>query len=202
MLLFSQVAGLAQIASHARSDWAWSTPDLDGDARPESARQTSLGWDRNGFGYSVHFQLSNQEDESSIQVHTRDPWAIHLAFRDVDGDQDLDLVVTSGLHHEPLGVWLNTDGHFSPAAANSIPATNWLDENSFESQSAPQVQRLLALPGRTSTPSFTLTSLWPVVWPRACLRAQFTHTVSIQEFSPSSSPRAPPALSSSSISRA
>ena len=51
---------------------------------------------------------------------------VQLIARDVDGDQDLDLVVVSAVEHRPVGVWVNDGhGHFSAGRPADFPASIW-----------------------------------------------------------------------------
>jgi hypothetical protein len=51
---------------------------------------------------------------------------LHISARDVDGDHDLDLVITSTFGREPVGVWIN-DGHgrFTLGNADAYAKSIW-----------------------------------------------------------------------------
>src|SRR5258708_19048343 len=100
-------SGLLRAAQPATSVWSFS--DLDGDLRPDSIGSKASAPDRLGYVYTVEFSMSAGKTSFPIQIHSQDAGGLHIAQRDVDGDHDLDLVVTGG-SRQPLGVWVN-DGN-------------------------------------------------------------------------------------------
>src|SRR5580704_3792918 len=99
-----------------------SFADLDGDLLRDSVRSSSSGLDRAGYIYTVQFEMSAGAFSPPIRVHGPDAWGLNITALDVDGDRDLDLVVTGGVFGRPLGVWINDgSGHFAPAEVSQFP---------------------------------------------------------------------------------
>jgi len=56
----------------------------------------------------------------------QDDAGVRLMARDVDGDLDLDLIVISGVSHQPIDVFINDgQGRFSRGRISDFPAANW-----------------------------------------------------------------------------
>jgi hypothetical protein len=100
----------------------WVVADLDGDHRPDLANSNPTGVNVQGFQYRVEFQLSSGLASEAFTVSTSNHLGLNIVPRDVDGDHDLDLVITSGALREPVGIWLNDGkGGFSQADASLYP---------------------------------------------------------------------------------
>jgi hypothetical protein len=97
--------------------------DLDGDQKPDLASVEMQRQRPEATDYSIHLQLSHGV-ESAIGV--RAPFGgLRLAARDVNGDDNLDLILTSNLDASFVEVLLN-DGHgnFSVAPPDFLKAQN------------------------------------------------------------------------------
>jgi len=84
--------------------------DLDGDHIPDIASGTKTGHIDEGYAYRVDLALTTNRDSKSFFVYSDEPTGLNVEAIDVDGDQDLDLVITSHLRRDRIGVWLN-DGN-------------------------------------------------------------------------------------------
>ncbi len=62
-----------------------------------------------GFWYRIELQLTTGVSPSSFSV-SAEKGGLRLVPRDVDGDGDLDLVITGAWTLAPVGVWIN-NGH-------------------------------------------------------------------------------------------
>jgi len=81
--------------------------DFDGDHRPDLARGTYRG-----RAYCVEISFSAGKPPSSIALKSSYP-DFSIFARDIDSDNDQDLVIVSASSSSPLAVWLNNDGgHF------------------------------------------------------------------------------------------
>lgn len=83
----------------------WVLADLNGDESVDLATARSGRHDANGYAQEVSVKLGAFQQTS---FRFLSPGAtIELSSRDVDGDQDRDLVVLEPLSREPIGVWIN-----------------------------------------------------------------------------------------------
>lgn len=142
--LNSHVAGNA-LAGRSSAAAHFVFADLDGDRKPDMALVEMQSQRFTGANYSIRVRLSAGE-ESAIGVNGP-VGGLRLAARDVNGDDTLDLVVTSNLDASFIEVLLN-DGHGNfrvatpeelprlQGAANAVwsaPGTWQIDQNSLES---------------------------------------------------------------------
>jgi hypothetical protein len=113
--------------------------DLDGDQKPDLALVEMQGQSPEATNYSIHFQFS-RGNESAIGV--RAPYGgLRVTARDVNGDDNLDLILTSNLDASFMEVLLN-DGHgnFS-VASGDIVEKEGESENALKRPAGPQVDR-------------------------------------------------------------
>src|SRR5215467_10155568 len=89
--------------------------DLDGDQIPDFASGTNLGRMPQGYAYRVDLDLTDNSQPKPFRVFSTEPNGVAIKAIDLDGDHDLDLVITGRLLHEPIGVWINDGrGNFIP----------------------------------------------------------------------------------------
>ena len=83
----------------------WVLADLNGDQNVDLATAQAGRHDANGYTQEVRITLG---DFKQTSFHFQSPGAIvELSTRDVDGDQDGDLIVFEPLSSQPIGVWIN-----------------------------------------------------------------------------------------------
>ncbi len=83
----------------------WVLADLNGDQSVDLATARSGRHDAKGYTQEVRISLGAFQQTS---FHFLSPGAkIELSSRDVDGDQDRDLVILEPVSREPIGVWIN-----------------------------------------------------------------------------------------------
>lgn len=99
----------------------FAAADLDGDNRPDLAHVETGARVADGVNYQIQLQLSSTVNHA-IQV-TGPLGGLAIEARDVNGDNAVDLVVSSAYFGRPVAVFLN-DGHgsFSQAAPGAFPA--------------------------------------------------------------------------------
>jgi len=99
--------------------------DLDGDNVPDLAIVSAKGRGPKGFQYQLELHLSARPALSSLSITARER-GLRIVARDVDGDGDLDLVITSALSLAPVEVWIN-DGHgrFTKGNPAAYPSSIW-----------------------------------------------------------------------------
>ena len=98
--------------------FAWSTAigDLNADGRPDYVIADRIGRGASGFEYAVELWISGLASQS-VTFDSRES-ALAVSLRDVDHDQDLDVVVSSELSPTVVRVWLNDGrGAFAEAAS-------------------------------------------------------------------------------------
>ena len=109
-------------------------PDLDGDHKPDVLRVSAARRDSLGYFYTLDFEMSSGAARNSIQVRSKSPHGVRVVPRDVDGDHDVDLVITNFLDLQPISILLNDgDGAFT---ATEVTSWNWLQPRK-ESLTAP-----------------------------------------------------------------
>jgi hypothetical protein len=91
----------------AAAPFGWSTTvaDLDRDGWPDVAIADRRGRQLGGFAYLIELHISNAGIQTFAFCSPHD--ALTVTARDVDGDRDLDLVVTPPLTRDVVGLWLN-----------------------------------------------------------------------------------------------
>jgi hypothetical protein len=83
----------------------WVLADLNGDRNADLATARSAGHDANGYAQEVRISLGAFEQTT---FRFLSPGAtVELSSRDLDGDQDRDLVILEPVSREPIGVWIN-----------------------------------------------------------------------------------------------
>ncbi len=90
-------------------DQGCAVADLDGDGRPDLAVAKLEGRGPGGFRYRIDLDLTSRSGPSSFSVLAQRGGLI-ITPRDVNGDWQPDLIITSGWSFTPIGVWIN-DGH-------------------------------------------------------------------------------------------
>lgn len=115
-----------ELATGALPDLGIAIGDLDGDGRPEIAIVRSEGLGPKGAQYRIDLNLTTHALPSSFTVAT-ERGGLRIFPRDVDGDGDMDLVITSAFL-VPVSVWIN-DGHGGGAEGDpaAYPSSIWTE---------------------------------------------------------------------------
>jgi hypothetical protein len=103
-----------------------SVADFDGDSRTDIAFAKPRGLVNGVYHYQIEVLLSAQQ-RTTFEVESGPAGGgLHITARDIDGDRDLDLVITTEFSRKPVGVWIN-DGHggFTPGDAAIYPDSIW-----------------------------------------------------------------------------
>jgi hypothetical protein len=90
-------------------DQGCATADLDGDGRPDLAVAKLEGWGPGGFRYRIDLDLTSRAGPSSFSFLAQ-RGGLLITPRDVNGDWEPDLIITSAWSFTPVGVWIN-NGH-------------------------------------------------------------------------------------------
>ena len=114
--------------------------DFDGDSRTDIAFARSRGLVNGVYHYQIEVLLSAQP-RTTFEVESGPAGGgLHISVKDIDGDRDLDLVITTEFGREPVGVWIN-DGHggFTPGDVAIYPDSIWQEtEQAVERPCPPQ----------------------------------------------------------------
>jgi len=102
-------------------DQGCAVADLDGDGRPDLAVARAEGWGPSGYRYRIDLDLTTHVGLSSFSVFAQ-KGGLRIIPRDVNGDWETDLIITSAWSFAPIGVWIN-DGHggFNPGDPTAYP---------------------------------------------------------------------------------
>lgn len=106
--------------------------DFDGDQKPDFAIVDFDKFESANARYSISFQLSAGSTQT---IDLEAPWGgLNIVARDVNGDNALDLLVTTGWTRRPVAVLLN-DGHgkFTITSLTSHLATELASRNAWTS---------------------------------------------------------------------
>ena len=106
-------------------DQGCAIADLDGDGRPDLAIARAEGWGPNGFQYRI--DITTRIGLSSFSVFAQSGGLLIIP-RDVNGDCDLDLIITSAWSLTPVGVWINDGrGRFTRGDPTAYPQSTWAE---------------------------------------------------------------------------
>jgi hypothetical protein len=141
-------------------DQGCAIADLDGDGRPDFAVARAEGWGPNGFQYRIDLDLTTHVGLSSFSVSAQ-RGGLRIIPRDVNGDLDLDLIITSAWSFTPVGVWIN-DGHggFIRSDPTAYPQSTWAEgpsvfsDTPHETFQATVPESSRDWPGSSAGPSF------------------------------------------------
>jgi hypothetical protein len=101
--------------------WATAVADFNHDGLADTAVADRLSRGGAGYFYELRFSVSGLAPRS-VSFDSAEP-ALTVSIRDVDHDNDLDVVVTEALTRTVTNVWLNDGrGHFTEAAPAPEPA--------------------------------------------------------------------------------
>jgi hypothetical protein len=127
-LLFFAITGCVGTSArlHA-SEPGWMLADLDGDHQPDVAQGRALGRTTDGYFYEVQLQLSSDASARSFFFFHNNALGLRITAHDIDGDDDVDLIISDRFFDQDIGVWLNDGrGRFSRSLpglfASSLPA--------------------------------------------------------------------------------
>jgi hypothetical protein len=96
----------------------WVFGDLDGDHKPDVAKGHPSGRTEAGYLYEVQLQLSGAERSTSLTVFHNNALGLRISGIDIDGDNDIDLIISDRFSRKHTGVWLNDGkGRFTRSAA-------------------------------------------------------------------------------------
>lgn len=167
--------------------------DLDGDQKPDLALVEMQSQRSARTTYSIHVKLS-EGAESAIGVNAP-RGGLQLAARDVNGDDSLDLIVTSNLDSRFIEVLLNDGrGNFSQAALGDFPQLENDSDVFLQVPAEPPLDRATLASIRSSHQEGFLPSCGhdQVLSSDAC--PEFAAQPPVRRVAPSCSGRSPPPI--------
>jgi hypothetical protein len=114
-------ANVARLSNLAGPGTDVAFADFDGDMRPDSARVQRGLASTGGESYAIDFRFSASDAPASMSV-VAPRGGLRIEARDVNGDNAVDLVLTTAWFGQPVAILLN-DGHgnFSATAPAAYP---------------------------------------------------------------------------------
>jgi hypothetical protein len=135
--VFAASARTYQLPANAAESPGWVLTDLDGDRIADLATASLGVRDGRDYVHQIDIELTGFPASSFLMRGSSS--SIRLSFRDIDGDDDRDLIVFEPGSVLPLGLWLNDGaGHFTQANVKDyLGALGKPDTRSFDSGRAP-----------------------------------------------------------------
>jgi hypothetical protein len=168
----------------------WVLADLNGDQIADLATARSGSHDARGYAQEVRVTLG-AFPQTSFHFQSRGA-IVELSTRDVDGDDDGDLIVFEPLSSQPIGVWINDGaGSFHEGRLADFRKL-WSDQPGSAWRTRVQRLALFAISqDRTQflTPPAAIAALEPVVTNRSWQNEPARRDARRSDFRPRAPPR-------------
>lgn len=136
--VFAGTRNYGTLAMHLLRPGIAAVADLDGDHIPDVASGINTGHTSAGYSYRVDFDLSSGAEPKSFGVLSDEPDGVNIEAIDVDGDQDLDIVITGRLSLRLIGVLINDgSGGFTRGDLGQYVLSSWQSRRSVTAPSVP-----------------------------------------------------------------
>jgi hypothetical protein len=109
----------------------WTAADLDGDQQPDLAQTWSIAHHGSHL-YEVALSLTSGQHAGSFTFSNPNELELEIHAVDVDGDNNLDLVISGRFVGERIGVWIN-DGAGSFSRSSSDAYRSYFEKVSLSS---------------------------------------------------------------------
>jgi hypothetical protein len=115
----------------------FAVADFDGDSRADSATVQVGTREGSASHYSIRFRLSSGWSSQNIDL-TAPTGGLDISSRDVNGDDFLDVIVTTAWTNQPVAVLLNDgQGNFTESDPSVFPGAFATSENSWNFRTDP-----------------------------------------------------------------
>ena len=169
--------------------WSTAVADFNTDGTPDLAIADRVSHPIGAASYRIEFSVSGRESKTVAFESDQD--ALTVRVSDVDHDNDLDVVVSSALSREIVGVWLN-DGSGGFKRSDARPFGAELAARHSLDTADPSDEASSAGPAPRGPDGLPHTLRWtPASPPRAIVGLHPTH-LHPELLSSSASSRAPP----------
>jgi hypothetical protein len=124
-------SGNARSVPSAQVTSSFAIADFDGDSRPDLATVRVAQSSSVSTRYWIDLQLSSGP-RHALGIITAPTGGLQISSRDVNGDNFLDVIVTTSWTNRPVAVLLN-DGHgnFTRSDSSAVPSAVWSSEDSW-----------------------------------------------------------------------
>src|SRR5262249_23464129 len=121
-------------------------PDLDRDHTPDFVEGRRLGRTTEGYFYRVQLHLSGGAPSSSFTVFHDNALGLKITGVDIDGDDDIDLIISDRIFRQHVSNWLNDGngrfvkslpGRFSPNSSDPAfvaAELNWVRDRTVDKE--------------------------------------------------------------------
>jgi len=131
--VFASGAANNSVAMHLLRPGVAAVADLDGDHIPDIASGISTGHTSEGYSYRVDLDFSGNPVAKTLSVFSDDSTGLNIEAVDIDGDHDLDLIITGRLS-KPISVWLNDGrGRFTQGDLAKYVLSVWQTRSAVQS---------------------------------------------------------------------
>jgi len=106
----------------------WVLADLEGDQEPDFAESRRLDRTRDGYSYQVQLLLSSDGPSSSFTLLHNNALGLKITGVDIDGDHDIDLIISDRFFGRHIGIWLNDGrGRFAKSLPGLFSSRSFAD---------------------------------------------------------------------------
>jgi len=152
--------------------------DMDGDRILDAASGVKIAHTEQGYVYRVDLDLSASHHPASFTVLSKEDIALSIEARDVDGDHDPDLVITSHLSHKLIGIWINDGkGQFTRGDAAKYVSSVWQHRDSLSSSDQRDLPQVITV--ERWRPLFDVESS-PIIFSSAQVSANALRSTTLQ----------------------